>query len=101
MREELSVAELQEILGMGQSRISSQLALLRQAGLVSDRREGKKAFYSLRGGLPARQMALLKAAAEAVAELPAAEEDRDNLDRALEKRRRISEQYFNLIAGRL
>jgi len=47
MREELSVAELQEILGMGQSRISSQLALLRQAGLVSDRREGKKAFYSL------------------------------------------------------
>ena len=45
MREELAVAELQEILAMGQSRISSQLALLRQAGLVSDRREGKKAFY--------------------------------------------------------
>ena len=48
MREELSVAELQEILGMGQSRISSQLALLRQASLVVDRRDGKKAFYSLR-----------------------------------------------------
>jgi ArsR family transcriptional regulator len=45
MREELSVAELQEILGMGQSRISSQLALLRQASLVADRRDGKKAFY--------------------------------------------------------
>ena len=32
--ESLSVAELQEILGMGQSRISTQLAQLRQEGLV-------------------------------------------------------------------
>ena len=30
--ESLSVAELQEILGMGQSRISTQLAQLRQEG---------------------------------------------------------------------
>ena len=101
MREELSVAELQEILGMGQSRISSQLAILRQASLVSDRREGKKAFYSLRPELPPRQLNLLKAAAEAVSELPAVAEDRENLDRILQKRRRVSEQYFNLIAGRL
>lgn len=100
-REELSVAELQEILGMGQSRISSQLALLRQAGLVSDRREGKKAFYSLSPGLGPRQRALLSAAADCVAELTVMAEDRDNLDRILQKRRRISEQYFNLIAGRL
>ncbi len=101
MREELSVAELQEVLGMGQSRISSQLALLRQAGLVTDRREGKKAFYSLRPGLPARQLALLRAAADAVAELPAMVEDQETLDRVLLKRRRVAEQYFNLIAGRL
>ena len=44
LKEELSVAELQEILGMAQSRISSQLALLREAGFVSDRREGKRPF---------------------------------------------------------
>jgi ArsR family transcriptional regulator len=101
MREELSVAELQEILGMGQSRISSQLALLRQAGLVSDRREGKKAFYSLRPNLAPKHLALLRAAADAVGDLPAMAEDRDSLDRVLQKRRRQSEQYFNLIAGRL
>lgn len=101
LKEELSVAELQEILGMAQSRISSQLALLRQAGFVNDRREGKKAFYSLRAGLPPRSLTLLKAACESVADLPELAEDRSNLDRCLQKRRQISEQYFNLIAGRL
>lgn len=101
MREELSVAELQEILGMGQSRISSQLALLRQVNLVSDRREGKKAFYSLRASLPVKTLALIRSAAESVAELPVMAEDRENLERILLKRRRTQEQYFNQIAGRL
>jgi ubiquinone/menaquinone biosynthesis C-methylase UbiE/DNA-binding transcriptional ArsR family regulator len=100
-REELSVAELQEILGMGQSRISSQLALLRTVNLVSDRREGKNAFYSLRAHLSAKTLALIKAAIESVSELPVMIEDRENLDRILQKRRRTQEQYFNLIAGRL
>ncbi|HTX67112.1 MAG TPA: metalloregulator ArsR/SmtB family transcription factor [Opitutaceae bacterium] len=101
LKEELSVAELQEILGMAQSRISSQLALLRQAGFVADRRDGKKAFYSLRGDLPPRPLALLKAAADSVAETPEFGEDRENLDRILQKRRRVAEQYFTLLAGRL
>ncbi len=101
LKEELSVAELQEILGMGQSRISSQLALLRQAGFVSDRRDGKKAFYSLRSGLSQKQLTLLQAACDSVAELPESAEDRENLDRTLHKRRQHSEQYFNLIAGKL
>src|SRR5580658_8037702 len=46
-REELSVAELQEILGMGQSRISTHLAQLKQAALVEDRRNGKSILYRL------------------------------------------------------
>ncbi len=100
-KEELSVAELQEILGMGQSRISSQLALLRQAGFVHDRREGRQAFYSLRANLPAGQRALLRAASEAVSDQPEAEEDQLNLERTLQQRRRASERYFNLIAGKL
>ena len=45
--ESLSVAELQEILGMGQSRISTQLAQLRQEGVVEDTRSGKNVFYTL------------------------------------------------------
>jgi ubiquinone/menaquinone biosynthesis C-methylase UbiE/DNA-binding transcriptional ArsR family regulator len=100
-REELSVAELQEILGMGQSRISSQLALLRTVNLVTDRREGKNAFYSLRTSLPPKTLSLIKAAIDSVGELPVIADDRENLDRILQKRRRTQEQYFNLIAGRL
>lgn len=100
-REELSVAELQGILGMAQSRISSQLALLRQAGFVSDRRDGKRAFYSLRAGLPAPASTLLESAAAAVAGQPESATDRDALERVLQKRRAHSEQYFNLIAGKL
>jgi ArsR family transcriptional regulator len=44
-REELSVAELQEILGMGQSSISTHLAQLKHAGMVEDRRAGKNIWY--------------------------------------------------------
>ena len=47
-REELSVAELQNILNMGQSRISTHLAQLKSAGLVTDRRSGKSVLYRLR-----------------------------------------------------
>ncbi len=45
--EELSVAELQEILVMGQSTISTHLSQLKQAGLVEDRRAGKNNLYRL------------------------------------------------------
>lgn len=99
--EELSVAELQEILGMGQSRISTQLALLRQTGLVKDRREGKKAYYSLRQDLDAKLAKLVGSAIDSVGEQPELAQDRASLERILLKRRQQAEQYFSLIAGKL
>src|SRR5215470_751116 len=65
-QEELSVAELQEILGKGQSQISTHLAQLKQAGLVDDRRTGKNAFYRL--STPSAVMELLRLAASEVPE---------------------------------
>ncbi|MGH8020739.1 MAG: ArsR/SmtB family transcription factor [Opitutaceae bacterium] len=100
-REEVAVTELQEVLGMGQSRISSQLALLRQAGLVSDRRDGKRAFYSLRDEIESHERALIDAALAAAREHPDTSRDAAGLDLVLNRRRQVAEQYFNLIAGRL
>ena len=44
-REELAVQELMDILGMAQSRVSRHLAILREAGLLRDRRDGTYVFY--------------------------------------------------------
>ena len=46
-REELAVQELMDVLGMAQSRVSRHLAILREAGLLADRRDGTYVFYRL------------------------------------------------------
>jgi ArsR family transcriptional regulator len=49
-QEELSGTDLMEILNMGQSRISTHLALLKEVGLVLDRKAGRRTFYSIAPG---------------------------------------------------
>ena len=44
---ELSVSELRQGLGVSQPAVSQHLAVLRGAGLVSERREGKFAYYRM------------------------------------------------------
>lgn len=100
-QEELSVVELQEILAMGQSRISSQLSQLKQVRLVSDRRAGKNMIY--RFETPGPELggeALLTAidlAAGEVAEIP---EDRAALQIAMRKRKDKARAYFDQLAGK-
>lgn len=93
--EALSVAELQEILGMGQSRISTQLSQLKTAGLVSDERSGKNNIYSATAAPDL--MKLARKAAEEVAEVEA---DRAALRHLLRKRRDRTRAYFDELAGR-
>ena len=44
---ELCVCELQDQLDAAQSRLSFHLRVLREAGLVSDRREGRWSYYQI------------------------------------------------------
>jgi ArsR family transcriptional regulator len=94
-KEELSVAELQEILARGQSHISTWLAQLKQAGLVEDRRTGKNSFYRLQA--PTELMELLRRAA---GEVPEAEQDREALRLILRKRKDTMRRYFDELAGK-
>lgn len=47
LENEMCVNHIAETMGMGQSAISHQLRVLRQAHLVTYRKEGKTAYYSL------------------------------------------------------
>jgi ArsR family transcriptional regulator len=99
-REELSVHELQEITRLGQSRISTHLGQLLEAGLVRSRREGRRAFYRLADGLNGDAAGLVKAALAGAAELPQAADDAANLRRVLQWRRDQAQVSFHQVAGR-
>ncbi|HZE56517.1 MAG TPA: metalloregulator ArsR/SmtB family transcription factor [Chthoniobacterales bacterium] len=100
--DELSVAELQKILGMGQSRISSHLAQLKRAGVVEDRRSGKNVYYGLtakqeRNAARAKVSELIRVLAR---EMPETQRDRTALQLALRKRRDKAREYFDELAGK-
>ena len=99
-REELSVAELQEILAMAQSRISNQLSQLRQAGLVEDRRAGQKSIYAFLPPNDDASARLLETVEMAADELDEIDADRAALALVLSKRRDKARAYFDRLAGK-
>jgi ubiquinone/menaquinone biosynthesis C-methylase UbiE/DNA-binding transcriptional ArsR family regulator len=101
--EELSVAELQEILVMGQSTISTHLSQLKHAGLVEDRRTGKSSFYSL-GSTSATSGGggvLDGILAEAQRETPEAVMDQATMRAVVKKRQDRMRSFFDSMAGRM
>jgi len=99
---ELTVAELQEILGMGQSRISSHLAQLKRAGVVEDRRAGKHAYYgasksAATNGASAQVTELVRTLAR---DIPESRNDRTSLKLVLRKRQDKAREYFDALAGK-
>lgn len=99
-RDELAVAELQEITRLGQSRISTHLGLLQDAGLVQSRRDGKRTFYKL--GPQADKVAgeFIQLAIRGAKELPEHNGDQINLKRVLARRKEQAQVFFNQVAGR-
>ncbi len=105
---ELSVQELTRITGMGQSRVSRHLGLLRRAGLIRDRKEGTWTFYRAasprnggaraNGGDGAGDLwRLVRSTYSASA---TARSDRRELDRIREARRERSRRIHDRLAHR-
>lgn len=99
-QEELSVAELQEILEMGQSRISSHLGLLRRNNLVTDRKDGKRTYYALQEEVTSTY-AVIRMALSEESDEEFWQSDQSALARIVDRRRRESERYFDEVAERL
>lgn len=98
--EDLSVVELQDILGMGQSRISSQLSQLRLAKLVTDRRSGKNIIYTFGSETVPLDGRLLQALDLAMSDVGEIAEDGAALELTLAKRKDKARAYFDALAGK-
>lgn len=99
--EELSVAELQEVLTLGQSSMSMHLQQLRQAGLVEDRRAGKNILYRLARAANKPGGLLANLLAQAEKETEEANADRAAMRRVLKKREERTRAFFDEMAGKL
>ncbi|MEY2745243.1 MAG: hypothetical protein RL112_285 [Planctomycetota bacterium] len=94
--EELSTGELMEILNTGQSRVSTHLALLKEVGLVQDRRHGRRSLYGIVPGAPAT---LAESALKQARQSPEFEADMAGLDALRDRRREDARAYFDRVAA--
>lgn len=95
--EELTVAEMQDILAMSQSTLSTHLSQLKQADMVEDRRAGKSVHYRLKRDSVEPLWGVLS---EAAREVPQTERDSKALRLTLERRRDRVRAYFDELAGK-
>jgi SAM-dependent methyltransferase len=106
---ELCVSDLVKVTGISQSRVSTHLGRLREAGFVRDRRKGPQTFYALSvDSLPGAARALLDEAARSAdatlegdqERLLALEEDRDDgLSDDLERYYSPGRSWQSLLVG--
>jgi ArsR family transcriptional regulator len=95
-QEELSGSDLMEVLNVGQSRVSTHLTLLKEVGLVVDRREGRRTIYSIAPGPTAGLLGEVLAENRGAPELAA---DLAGLEALREARRSNKRAYFDRVAA--
>ncbi len=76
---ELCVCELTAALAVAQPKVSRHLALLRDGGVVVDRRDGRWIHYRLHPALPPWARRVIDEVATATADEPPFTDDRDRL----------------------
>lgn len=96
-REELAVQELMAVLGMAQSRVSRHLGILREAGLLRDRREGTFVFYRFSAPAGSAWRDAWALARRELAGDASAERDAAALARVLETRAHRARSFFDAL----
>jgi ArsR family transcriptional regulator len=80
LEREICVCDLCEILGEIQPKVSRHLAILRRAGLVRARGEGKRRFYALTKDRSPLQQKLFRCVRSCLSEFEVLAEDRRRLE---------------------
>jgi ArsR family transcriptional regulator len=96
-REELAVQELMDVLGMAQSRVSRHLAILRDAGLVQDRRDGTYVFYRFVAPAAAAWQETWSLVSRTLREDPSSERDLAALSQVMEARAERTRSFFDSV----
>lgn len=97
--EELTVGEVQEVVESVQSSVSRNLAILREAGFVHDRKEGTSVYFSVRRNMPEAARDLFNSLQSRLAAMPEIKRDRARLDECRRRRLKRSKSYFESVAG--
>ncbi len=98
---ELNVTELTAVLGISQSGVSRHLRLLREAGLVAERREGSWTYFSLRGDGEQPATSFWTAARPLLADDEDQGGDLARLEEVLRQRRERASSPFDSVDDRL
>jgi len=98
--EELNVAEICQVVGLPQPTVSRQLALLKESGLVADRKSGPWVFHRLATDAVAPITRNVIGAVRPALDEPGAESERDRtrLDRVLRERQQAARHYYSAVA---
>jgi SAM-dependent methyltransferase len=97
--EELTVGEVQEVVASMQSSVSRNLAMLREAGFVRDRKEGTSVYFSVRADMPEPARELFNTFQARLGEIPDLKKDRLRLADCRQRRLHRSQSYFESVAG--
>ncbi len=98
-QQELTVGEIQEVVNTVQSSVSRNLAILRDAGFLQDRRQGTSGYFSLRQDMPEPARELFHSLTSRFPDLPEVRGDQERLSACLHRRHARSRDYFEEIAG--
>jgi ArsR family transcriptional regulator len=97
-QEELSVAELSGITQLAQPRVSTHLAKLKEAGLVSDRRDGVFVYYRIATGIQDNGLAEIWQLLKSKTSDPLLQQDLDRISQVLNERKGAS-TWADSVAG--